>query len=177
MSEYLSFETERLLLRPMDLEDAPFLLELINTPKWLQFIGDRKVRNLNDAEEYIKVKVLPQLKRLGYGNYTLIRKSDQVKLGSCGIYDREGMEGVDIGFSMLPAYERQGYAYEAATCLIEAARTRFGIEYLQGITIRENIASQNLLKKLGLEFKEIIRLPDDPEDLMLFAMDLIDRPA
>ena len=73
------FETDRLLLRPTLVEDAEFILRLMNTPKWLKYIGDRQVRSVPDAEKYIKTKMQPQLDRLGFSNYTVIRKSDQKK--------------------------------------------------------------------------------------------------
>ena len=97
------FETERLFIRPTSLEDAPFIFELLNPPKWKKFIGDRNIHSIKDAEAYIENKMLPQLEKLGYTNNTVIRKFDRQKIGSCGLYNREGIEGVDIGFSLLPA--------------------------------------------------------------------------
>jgi len=168
MDDFRSFETERLLLRPTGMEDAKFILELLNTPKWLQFIGDRHVNTLEEAKNYIETRMLPQLKRLGYSNYTLVRNSDGALLGTCGLYDREGLEGIDIGFALLPQFESQGYGYEAARKLKEAAFDDFGIDQLQGITSKENIASQKLLKKLGFNLVGTTRLPNEKEDLFLF---------
>lgn len=170
MSEYQSFETERLILRPTVEEDASFLVELLNTPKWLQYIGDRKVRSIEDAKEYVKNKIRPQLERLGYANYTVIRKSDGAKLGSCGLYDREGLKGVDIGFAFLPQFEKQGYAFESASKIKEVGFQVFNIEEISAITTKENIASQKLLEKLGLKYIKIIRIPNDDEDLLLYQL-------
>ena len=169
MPTYKEFETDRLLLRPTTEADASYLMEVMNTPKWIKFIGDRNIRSLEDAQKYIREKISPQLKRLGYSNYTVIRKEDGAKIGSCGLYDREGLEGLDIGFAFLPAYEKKGYAYEAATEIMRAAKEVFGVNKISGITVKENLASQKLLEKLGLSFREIIRLEGDPEDLMLYV--------
>ena len=169
---YHDFETERLILRPTILEDAAFILELLNTPKFLQFIGDRKVKTIDQAQQYIKDKILPQLERLGYANYTLIRKSDGVKIGTCGLYDREGLDGVDIGFAFLPQYEKMGYAFESAEKLKRAAFEIFGLKKLSAITTRENTSSQKLIEKLGLTFKEMINIPNDNEDLMLYTLEV-----
>ena len=170
MPDYLKFETERLWLRPTTLEDAAFIYELMNTPQWKAFIGDRKIHTVEAAEAYIKVRMFPQLKRLGYGNYAVIRKSDGVKLGTCGLYDREGLEGVDIGFAFLPEYFGQGYAFEAAQEILRAAQQEFGIKQIKGITAKDNVASQKLLKKLGLKNQGTIQLPDDDEELLLFQL-------
>lgn len=171
MSQPLStFETERLILRPTDLRDAPFILELLNTPKWLQYIGDRNVKTLGDAKDYINKKIIPDFERLGYCNYTVIRKEDDVKIGSCGLYDRPGLEGVDIGFAFLPAYEKMGYAYESASRVLEAGVGQYKLKKINAITTKENYLSQKLLEKLGLTFSKIIRVPNDPVDLMLYEL-------
>lgn len=165
-----TFETERLILRPTNLDDAKLILELVNTPKWIEFIGDRGVKNIDDAEAYIKNKITPQLERLGYGNYTIIVKSDGSKIGSCGLYDREGLEGIDIGFALLPAYEKKGYAFEGTNKLKEAAFGEFGLSEISAIVVEKNKASQNLLSNMGLSFEKNIVLPNSAEEVMLYKM-------
>lgn len=167
---YTSFETDRLLLRPTIEEDADFLLELMNTPKWHKYIGDRNVYSREQALTYIREKMQPQLERLGFSNYTVIRKHDQQKVGTCGLYDREGLEGIDIGFSLLPAYEKQGYAFEAANRLKEAAITDLGLTNINAITTKTNLASQNLLTKLGLRQTGTRTVPGDEEELLFFEL-------
>ena len=163
-----TYETERLLIRPTAVEDAPFILELLNTPKWLQYIGDRNLNTVADADAYIKTKMIPQFKRVGFSNNTVIRKADGVKIGTCGLYDREGLEGVDIGFAFLPAYEKQGYGFEAASKIKDIAITELGITHLSGITTKDNTASHRLLEKLGLTLSGTVNLPNDDEELLLF---------
>lgn len=113
MATYKTFETERLNIRPVTIEDAPFILELMNSPKWIQFIGDRHVKSIEAAENYIKENALTQLKTYGYGNNVIIRKVDNTKIGTCGLYHREDRKDPDIGFAFLPSYKGQGYAFEA----------------------------------------------------------------
>ncbi len=163
-----SFETQRLLLRPMTEEDAAFQLELLNSPLWLENIGDRNVRTLEEAKIYIREKVTPQLERLGFSNFTVIRKEDGIKMGTCGLYDREGLEGVDIGFAFLPQYFGKGYAHESASKILEAGKTIFGLTEINAITTRANLASQKLIEKLGLQYIRIISLPNDPEPLLFY---------
>ena len=98
----------------------------------------------------------------------MIRKSDQVKMGLCGLYDREGLESVDIGFAILPEFEGQGYTYEASSFMLDLGFNTFGLSKIQGITSKVNIASQNLLQKLGLESMGEVSLPNDEEEVLLY---------
>ncbi|TYP71637.1 RimJ/RimL family protein N-acetyltransferase [Aquimarina intermedia] len=170
MSQYPTFETERLILRLTELEDAPFILELFNSPKWIQFIGDRNLRTIEQAEKYIAERMRAQLAHHDFSNYTVIRKEDQVKLGNCGLYDREGVDGIDIGFAFLPQYEGKGYAFEAANELKEQAFNRFQLPELHAITDKDNTGSQRLIEKLGLRFNRYITLPDETEEIMLYSL-------
>jgi [ribosomal protein S5]-alanine N-acetyltransferase len=169
MPQILTFETTRLFLKPALTEDADFILELFNTPKWLSFIGDRNVKSRADAEQYIQTKMLPQIEKLGFGNYIVIRKEDHEKIGTCGLYDREGLDGIDIGFAFLPQYEGKGYAYEAALRVKSAAFYTFDLKKINAIATKDNIPSQRLLEKLGLKFVKIIALND--EELMFYELE------
>jgi RimJ/RimL family protein N-acetyltransferase len=164
------FETERLILRSTSVEDAAFIFELLNTPKWLKYIGDRDVTSIESAKEYIKTKMLPQLERLGFSNYTLIRKSDNKKIGTCGLYDRDGLEGIDIGFAFLPEFENKGYGYESANKLKNIAFDKFGIKEINAITQKDNISSQKLLEKLGLKLIGTTILPNEDIELLLYKV-------
>jgi [ribosomal protein S5]-alanine N-acetyltransferase len=169
---YPSFETERLLLQPTTTEDAAFILTLLNTPKWLQYIGDRNVRTLADARTYINNRIVPQFERFGFGNYTISSKQNKTKLGSCGLYSRQGLDSVDIGFAFLPEYEGKGYALEAASILMQAATKTFGLTHICAVTTKNNLSSQKLLEKLGLHTSKTIILPNSPEELLLYEANL-----
>jgi len=171
MSQYKIFETERLILKPTTEEEADFILKLLNTPKWMKYIGDRDVRTLEAAKDYIRIKMIPQLERLGYSNYTVIRKTDNNKIGTCGLYDREGLNGVDIGFAFLPEYERKGYAFESANKLMNIAFTDFELNEINAFTTKENKSSQKLLEKLGMKLKGITKLPTETEELLLYTIE------
>jgi|SRR6218665_2343332 len=162
------FETERLVLRPMNTSDAAFLVKVMNAPKWLEFIGDRNVRTEEDGVNYINERVLTQYKRLGYSNFTVMLKDSGEKIGVCGLYDRPGLEGIDIGFAFLPEFEGKGYGFEAATVVKEAAFSEFGIKKLCAITSKQNLASQNLLVKIGIEPKGEIVLPGEEEAVLYY---------
>ncbi len=170
MEKSLVFETERLILRPTNTEDASFIYELVNTPKWLRFIGDRNVTSPEVAEVYIKTRMLTQLKRLGFSNFTVIRKSDTVKIGTCGLYDREGLDGIDIGFAFLPDYEGFGYGFESADRIKKAAFEQFGLTELVAITMQDNFVSQKLLEKLGLSKTGTTKVGKNPQEFLLYKI-------
>lgn len=168
--KYKQFETERLILKPTSEEDAEFILNLFNSPKWIEFIGDRNIKNIEEASEYIASKMISQLNRLGYSNYTVIRKTDGLKIGTCGLYDREGVEGIDIGFAFLPEFEGKGYAFESSDKLKELAFHEFGLQEISAITTKQNFASQRLLEKLGMSLVDTMTLPNDDEKLLLYKI-------
>lgn len=170
MKEIKNLETERLLLQPISKSDASFILELYNSETFIKFIGDKKIRSLEDAEKYITEKFLPQLERLGYGNYLIVRKSDEKKIGAVGIFEREGLDVKDIGFSFLDEFQGKGYGFESASKLLEMAFTDFNLNGISAITSKENIASQNLIKKLGLKYLKPVQLPNEDVELLYYEL-------
>lgn len=171
------FETERLIIRPTLVQDAELIYQLMNTPKFIKYIGDREIKTIDDAEMYIQVKMLPQLHSLGYSNYSIIKKTNGEKIGTCGLYNRDGIEGIDIGFAFLPQYEGFGYAYESTFRLMTAAFEEFNIDEIKAITTKENISSQRLLGKLGLEKVATTTLPNEDHEILLYAKKYKFEPA
>lgn len=163
-----NYETERLVLKPADISDADFFLELYNMPSFIKYIGDRNLRTKQDAENYIKNRFLPQIEKLGFGNYVVILKEDNTKIGAVGIFEREGLDVLDIGFSFFEKYEGKGFAYEAANKLKDIAATDFGVKKISAITTKYNYSSQKLIEKLGLKFQKMVTIPNDDEELMYY---------
>lgn len=162
------FETERLTLRLQTTDDADFILELVNDPSWLQFIGDRGVRTVEDACEYI-VNGLRMYEQFGFCFYLVERKEDQIPLGLCGLNKRVSLEDVDIGYAFLPKYWGKGYAYEAASATLAYGIDTLGLNRIVAITTQDNHASAKLLEKIGLKFERLVQLSNDAEELRLFS--------
>ncbi len=160
-------ETPRLILRQFTTADAPFVLALLNSDGWLQFIGDRGVRTLEDAEKYIADKFIGSYAANGFGLYEVILKSENTPIGMCGLVNREGLEGVDIGFAMLPGFAGKGHAFEAASATLEFAKTKIGLKRVLAITMETNVRSIKLLERIGLRFDGKIMFGE--EELMLYA--------
>ena len=163
-----SYETERLILKPAEVQDANFFLELYNMPSFIQYIGDRNLRTKEDAENYITNRFIPQIEKLGFGNYVVILKEDNTKIGAVGIFEREDLDVLDIGFSFLEKYEGKGYAYESANKLKEVAATDFGVHKISAITTKDNFSSQKLIERLGLKFQKMVTIPEDVVELMYY---------
>ena len=165
-------ETDRLILRRLSLDDCEFILRLLNDPAWLRFIGDKGVRNLDDARNYIVTGPMSMYDRVGFGLFLTERKSDGAPIGLCGLIKREALEDVDIGFAFLPGFRARGYGYEAAAAVLELGKSVFGLRRIVAITSPENDASIRLLGKLGLRFEKMVGLGGDGHEVSLFSAPL-----
>ncbi|MGE7942196.1 GNAT family N-acetyltransferase [Lysinibacillus xylanilyticus] len=164
-------ETERLTLRLQTTDDAHFILELMNDPSWLQFIGDRGLRTVEDAREYIMNGPIRMYEQFGFCLYLVERNEDRSPVGICGLVKRDGLEDVDIGFAFLPTYWGKGYAYEAASAVVAYGLDTLGLKRIVAITSQDNHASAKLLEKVGLTFERLVQLANDEEELRLFSLD------
>ncbi len=162
-------ETQRLELHKITVADAPFYVRLFNSEGWLQYIGDRKVRSIADAETYIKNNYLPSYEKYGYGSYTVRLRENGMTIGACGLYKRDGLDHPDIGFAFLTEYTGKGYGYESASAVMEYAKNTLGIQKVFGFTTHYNTASIRLLEKLGLQPSGTYMFKDDAEELLLFS--------
>jgi RimJ/RimL family protein N-acetyltransferase len=161
------FHSERLIYRRLDRADAAFLHTLMNSPGWLEFIGDRQIGSSSDAEKYIQEKIIPVCKESWSGTYLLVRRTDGARLGTVGIYQREGLDVPDLGFALMPAYQHQGYAREAALWSIKLARVA-ELTLLSAIALPRNYASIRLLESLGFVHCGERQLPGGTDTLSYF---------
>jgi RimJ/RimL family protein N-acetyltransferase len=153
-------ETKRLELHTLTLADDAFIYELVNSPGWLQYIGDRNIRSLDEARHYIQNVHLEMYQKLGYGLWKVSIKEDHYPIGLCGLLKRDFLDQPDIGFAILPQYYRQGYTLEAGQAVLQFAREALSISSVCAITAPGNKASQQLLTKMGLKFSEESDLPE-----------------
>lgn len=164
-------ETTRLILRKFKPGDSEFIYKLVNSLGWLKYMKPRGISGLEEAQKYIETLLIPPYEKYGFGLYMMVRKDDGVCVGMCGLIKRDTMEDVDIGFAVLPEYEGNGYASEAAIATMDHA-DQLGLKKIVAITVEYNTGSIKILEKLGMKFEKTIRLPDDPEDLMLYVKEL-----
>jgi [ribosomal protein S5]-alanine N-acetyltransferase len=165
-------ETERLILRQLTTDDAEFILKLLNDPSFIRNIGDRKVRNIEDACSYIVNGPVTSYVKNGFGLYLVQLKETNESIGMCGLIKRDGLDDVDIGYALLPKYWSQGYAVEAARAMLVYGRDVIGLRRLVAIVDPANEGSIRLLEKLGLRYEKMVRLSADDIDLKLFGTEL-----
>jgi RimJ/RimL family protein N-acetyltransferase len=161
-------ETPRLLLRRLVLEDAPFVLELVNDPAWLQYIGDKHVHNLEDARSYIRKGPLDMYAKLGFGLYLVTFKTG-LRIGLCGLIKRDSLEDVDLGFALLPRHRGRGYAQEAASAVLDYGKKTFGIKRIVAITSPDNLHSIRVLESIGFIYEQTLTLSGQGKATKLFA--------
>ncbi|PHR12280.1 MAG: RimJ/RimL family protein N-acetyltransferase [Aequorivita sp.] len=161
-------QTERLELREYTLDDAPFIYKLMNSEGWLKHIGDRNIKTLEDAENYMQKNYLSSYKKHGFGPYLVSLKEDGTALGTAGLYKRDNLEHPDIGFAFLAEYSGKGYAFEAAKAVMKFASETLRLKTIVGITLQANLSSIKLLKKLGL-LEVGTYTYEDGEELLLFS--------
>jgi RimJ/RimL family protein N-acetyltransferase len=167
--------TARLDLRELDFSDAEFILELLNEAGFIRFIGDKGVRTLADARDYILQGPMDSYSRNGFGLYAACLR-DATPIGICGLVKREGLSDPDVGFAFLCRYWASGYAVESAAAVLAHARNSLRIGRVVAITSPDNWPSIAVLEKIGLQFERMIRLVDHSPELKLFGVAPVGAP-
>jgi RimJ/RimL family protein N-acetyltransferase len=162
--------TERLRVRWLNAGDSAFILELVNEPSWIQYIGEKGVKTLPDAVRYIENGPVAMYKRTGFGLYMVELKEIGEPIGICGLIKREGLKDVDLGFAFLPRFWRKGYPFESAAAVMCYGRKALGLRRVVAILSQDNHRSSKLLERLGFCFEGTIKLQPDDEELKLYAI-------
>jgi [ribosomal protein S5]-alanine N-acetyltransferase len=174
-------ETPRLALREFVLEDAAFILQLLNEPGFLRFIGDKGVRNLEDARNYLRQGPIDSYHRNGFGLYAACLRSDAAAepygepvgkpLGMCGLVKRDGLPDPDVGYAFLQRHWGRGYAAESAAAAIDYGTRTLKLPRILAITSPDNWSSIKVLEKIGMRFDQLIQWAEGSEQVKLFSLD------
>jgi len=166
-------ETERLRLRHLSPDiDAEFILELLNDPSFIRYIGDKGVHDLEDARRYVIDGPVKSYDAHGFGLYRVELKTSATPIGICGMLKRDTLTDPDIGFAFLPAYWDKGYAFESAMAVMEHARQVLGLSRILAITTPDNESSARLLEKIGFRFDGLVKLTEDAPEIKLFTTEV-----
>jgi ribosomal-protein-alanine N-acetyltransferase len=170
LSELVTIETDRLRIRKLSLDDAEFILRLLNEPSFIQNIGDRGVRTPDDARAYILNGPIASYETHGFGLCLVELKKPLTAIGICGLLKRDALEHPDIGYALLPEFWSRGYAYESATAVIDYGRDVLGLKRILAVVNPDNSQSIRLLEKIGFRFQRPIRLSADSPEVLLFSL-------
>jgi RimJ/RimL family protein N-acetyltransferase len=166
-------ETERLVLRTLEGDDALFYLELVNSPDFIANIGDRGLRTLEAAREAIEQGPMAMQQARGHSIYLVQRKDNGRAVGMSGLIKRDTLDDVDLGYAFLPEASGHGYASEAALAVVDYARHTIGLKRLVAITTPGNAASERVLAKVGMAFVKMVYLTENDPGTRYHAMDLV----
>ena len=164
--------TNRLVLRRFVPSDAAFILELINEPSYHANIGDKGVRTLEEAQAYLNESLIAMYEKNGFGLYMVELADGNVPIGFSGLVNRDGLDGIDLGYAFLPGHWGKGYAKEAALASMHHAQVDLGLNALLAIVSKHNDASSGLLLRLGFVIKGEFKHLESGEMLDLFHCDL-----
>ena len=162
-------ETDRLHLRQLSLDDADFILQLLNEPPFIQNIGDRGVRTQDDARSYILKGPVASYEKHGFGLWLVETKESGAPIGICGLIKREVLADVDVGYALLPQFWSQGYALEPASAVLSYARERLGLKRVLAVVNADNHSSIRLLEKIGFQYEKMVKLSADAPEIKLYA--------
>lgn len=160
--------TARLLLMPSEMGDAPFILRLLNEPSFLENIGDKGVRTLADAENYLQTGPMASYLRHGHGLMAVVLPDTAQPIGMCGLLKRDYLDHVDLGYAFLPEFWSQGYAREAAEGVLLHGRRTLGLTHILALVTPSNQPSIRLLEKVGFSFSKLLRQAGDTTDTALY---------
>jgi len=165
LSKYF-LHSERLAFRKFEFEDAQFIIDLLNSPGWLRFIGDRKVRNPAQAIQYLEQGPMKSYSEYGFGLWMVLLKENETPIGMCGLLKRDYLDHPDIGFALLPAFSGRGFGKEMAGAVWQYTQEKLNMKYIYAITLEENSASIRVLEHLGMRYLKQIQSQTNSEELV-----------
>lgn len=150
--------TDRLSIRPLNDNDASFIVTLLNEPTFIENIGDKNVQTLKDAIEFIRTGPNAMFEQYGFALHVVELKSTKKAIGLCGLLKRDVLPLPDLGYALLGKYQGYGYGIESAKAVLVYEMKDKNLPKVLAITSLENTASQSLLDKLGFTYSKTVEL-------------------
>jgi ribosomal-protein-alanine N-acetyltransferase len=165
-------ETERLIVRHFSLNDARFIVRLLNDPSFIENIADKGVRTIADSKRYLDEGPTASYQQFGFGLNLVELKESKVPIGMCGILKRDSLDDPDIGFAFLPEFHTNGYALESSIGVMKNGQTTHNLKRLVAVVNPGNEPSIRLLEKLGFRYERMISLDEDEPEIRLYGVGL-----
>ncbi|THB73440.1 MAG: N-acetyltransferase [Desulfobacteraceae bacterium] len=166
----LPIRTDRLIIDRLSLADAPYVFELVNDPDFIRFIGDKQVKSVKDAEQYLTQGALKSYDTFGFGMFRVRRLSDELPVGICGLIKRDYLPSVDLGYAFMADHRNHGYAAESCRAVLDFGINTLKLSKIAAIVQPDNTRSIDLLAKIGFRFNDMIQPPGDPARLELWSV-------
>ncbi|ASD69160.1 GNAT family N-acetyltransferase [Pseudoalteromonas piscicida] len=163
---------KRIFLRKANLNDAGFLLRLLNQKSFIDNIRDKGIKTQQQAEEHIEQAYLIPYQIGAPAAYIVVEASSNISIGLCGLYQRPFFNIPDLGYALLDEFTGRGYASEAARLLMEYAKLEEGYVKLGAITLESNCSSMSLLSKVGFSRIGKIIIESDFTPVVVFECQL-----
>ena len=162
-------QTERTIVTRITLQDAPFFVRLLNTPEWKRYVGDRDVKNVEEAEEYLANGLIAAYEMHGF-SYYLVRLRDSTPIGICGFLKKPHLDNPDFGYALLPEFHGRGLAWESSQAILEYGIDAFQLTTIDAEVQPDNARSIMLLDRLGFKHTDQVVSSGD-EELLLYRFE------
>lgn len=153
----IEFETERLILRRIALEDTADFLDLNSDPEVVRYAENRVMKSLDEAREALIKAPLADYDKYGYGRLAVVHKDAQEMIGFCGMKYLPELGLNEIGYRYKRRFWGQGLATEAGEATLNYARDTLGLDYVIALILEGNIGSVRVAEKLGMKKNGTVR--------------------
>jgi RimJ/RimL family protein N-acetyltransferase len=166
-------DTGRLILRRFMLDDLPAFYQLCSRPEIIRFAQRTPLASLEEARAFMQAAPFHDYATYGYGRFACVSKESGEVVGFSGVKYVPEIGETELGYRFLPEFWGMGLATEAGRASIEFARADLGLGRLVAMVHPENVASANVLIKLGFAVEKQLQYSGlEGVDVNLFARDL-----
>lgn len=159
-------QTERLLIKEVSLNHAPFYFELFSDPDFIKNINDKNLKSVEETEVFLENTMIPNLCKNGLGFFTVFEKLTHTPIGVASLLKRDQLDALDVGYAFLPKGRGKGYATEATRAVMDYAHTSLQQSKIIAFTMPKNEASKKVLRNLGFTYVGVKRVYENTEDCL-----------
>lgn len=145
-------QTDRLLLRELNVNDSKSFYELNQNQNVIKYTGDTSFENITEAENFLRN--YNDYEMNGFGRWAVIEKSSGEFLGWCGLKYVKEIDETDIGFRFFEKYWNRGFATESAMTCLKYGFEKLNLKTVVGRAMAENTASIKVLEKIGMKYEK-----------------------
>jgi len=143
-----TLNSERLILRPVQSDDAPVFEAFYSDPEVMDI---RKYGVMNSEVVGNQLQgMIDHWKTHGFGMWVVVDKATGDFAGECGLRWLEDASDVELSYGLYPCFRGRGLATEAAHAVLEYAVDVLGLDRIVALSRGDNATSHRVLEKLGM---------------------------